>query len=210
MKYDLIIFDFDGTLADSYPWFAKNLNDIAKKYKFRSVRPEEQDMLRQLHAQEIVNYLKIARWKLPLVIAHMRRLMARDIGSIELFDGMADLLGNLHRSGVKLGIVSSNGLANVKTVLDTKSEIVDYFECGSRLFGKSRKIKAMLRSAKCGPERCLYLGDEVRDAEAAKAMGIDICAVTWGYNLKGALAANQPNYLAVDVSDLYKILGLES
>jgi phosphoglycolate phosphatase len=202
MKYDLLIFDFDGTLADSYPWFSHNLNQVAEKYRFRKVKADEQILLRQLHARQIIDYLGISRWKLPMVIAHMRRLMSRDIDSVKLFDGVAELLPTLNKAGIELAIVSSNKLANVEKVLGSYTRLIRYKECGTRLFGKPRKIRTILRKANTVPVRSLYLGDEIRDTDAARETGLDICSVTWGYNLRNALIDQNPTYIADSVNDI--------
>ena len=207
MSYDLLIFDFDGTLADSYHWFASRLNLVAEKYNFRTVKPDEQDMLRQLHARQILNYLGISSWKLPMVVAHMRKLMSQDIESIRLFDGVSSLLETLYRSGFEIGIVSSNKLVNVEKVLGDHNRLISFKECGTSLFGKPRKIRAILRKANKMPERALYLGDELRDTEAAREIGVDICSVTWGYNLPGALAGQKPTYLVDSVADIAGLVG---
>ncbi len=39
--YRLVVFDFDGTLADSFPWFARVINDVADRYRFARIAPDE-------------------------------------------------------------------------------------------------------------------------------------------------------------------------
>ena len=55
------------------------------------------------------------------------------------------------------------------------------------------------------PSNVLYVGDEVRDIEAAKKAGIRIAAVTWGYNSKKALEAYKPDYLVTKPEELLQI-----
>ena len=63
MTYRLVIFDFDGTLADSASWFVKALNDLAPRHGFRPVTAAEIEMLRGRGNREIIRYLKLARWR---------------------------------------------------------------------------------------------------------------------------------------------------
>jgi len=203
MKYELFIFDFDGTLADSYPWFSRNLNQAAEKFKFRKVRHDEQASLRKLHARQILKFLKISRWKLPRIINYMRKSMSRDIDGIELFEGVRELLWFLSDAGIKTGIVSSNNLSNVNSVLGGCADLIHFKECGTSLFGKPRKIKVLLRNSGVSAQRTLYLGDELRDIEAARETGLDICSVTWGYNKRDALVALQPTYTVDSFNDLF-------
>jgi len=48
MPYPLVIFDLDGTLADSLPWFLRNVNSIAERFSFRRVAEEDVEVLRGL------------------------------------------------------------------------------------------------------------------------------------------------------------------
>ena len=80
--YALAAFDFDGTLADSFPWFAGVLNGVADRYGFRCTRPGEAEGLRGLEAGAILDHLGVARWKLPFIARHMRRLAARDADAL--------------------------------------------------------------------------------------------------------------------------------
>ena len=58
-KYRLVVFDFDGTLADSYPWFIGVLNDVAAKFDFNKVDAAEHKTLRGLNARQIMAHLNI-------------------------------------------------------------------------------------------------------------------------------------------------------
>ena len=58
-RYDLVVFDFDGTLADSFPWFCSVLNGVADRYRFRRVEDGEIDTLRGMGASAIVRHLGI-------------------------------------------------------------------------------------------------------------------------------------------------------
>ena len=148
MKYKLVIFDFDGTLADSASWFLGILNDLARRHGFRSVTAAEIEMLRGRGNREIIRYLNLARWRLPFIAADVRRRAAADAASISLFDGAERLLDTLHRNGVKCAIVSSNSEANVRRVLGAKAAgAVSLFDCGAGLFGKAKRFRRLMKRA---------------------------------------------------------------
>src|SRR3954451_18745649 len=67
MPYSLVIFDLDGTLVDSFPWFRSTVNAVAARYRFRQVKEEDVEMLRHASTREILDHLKISWWKIPLV-----------------------------------------------------------------------------------------------------------------------------------------------
>lgn len=201
--YDLVIFDFDGTLADSAGWFASVLNEVARRYRFREVREEDRDLLRSLDTIAICRRLGLPRWKLPFVARHMRKLAARDIGEIALFPGIAQLIVALDEAEVRLAIVSSNTLDNVRSVLgpDIARRIAIY-ACGASTFGKAAKFRRVLEGAQVDPQKAIAIGDEVRDLEAAARAGVASGAVAWGYAAPTFLASHTPTIMFERVEDI--------
>lgn len=59
MRYRLVIFDFDGTLADSFPWFVRTLNGVADRYRLRRIEPGDLDLPRGRDSREIIAQLGI-------------------------------------------------------------------------------------------------------------------------------------------------------
>ena len=193
MRYRLAIFDFDGTLADSFSWFLGVVNVLADEHGFRRMEEHEVETLRGQGARQIVAHLKVPAWKLPRVAHRMRQYMARDIGRITPFPGVDRLLRELAGRGVRLAVVTSNSIDNVRRVLGPESAaLIHHYECGASMFGKRPKLRAVLRSSGVPAAETLCIGDEVRDLEAARAEGIAFGAVTWGYTNPEALRAYAP------------------
>ncbi|QQB36763.1 HAD hydrolase-like protein [Achromobacter deleyi] len=203
MKYDIAAFDFDGTLADTMPWFNSILNTVADKYGFRKIDAAERDQLRHRDASEILKFLGIPLWKLPAIMAHVRTLMQEIDPGVHLFDGIPDALARLKAGGLRLAVVSSNSLENVQRVLgpDTAALFDDY-ECGTDLFGKAAKIDRLLQRHGTPPERFLLVGDEMRDIDAARKAGVRVGSVAWGYNHVDALRDRGPDELFMQVAEL--------
>ncbi|OAE63563.1 HAD family hydrolase [Achromobacter xylosoxidans] len=203
MKYDIAAFDFDGTLADTMPWFNTILNTVAEKYNFRKIDASEREALRSRDAMEILKYLNIPLWKLPAIMTHVRTLMQEIDPSVKLFDGIPQALARLKASGMRLAVVSSNSVENVKRVLgEETAALFDDYECGSDLFGKAAKIDRLLRQHGTSPERFLLVGDEMRDIDAARKAGVRVGSVAWGYNHLDALRGRGPDELFLTVQDL--------
>ncbi len=134
----LVIFDFDGTLSDSGDWFLSVIDDLARMFRFRTVAPGEVKMLRHKSSREVIEYLGIARWKLPLLAWYVRRLVGRNVGRIELFPGTPDLLERIRAMGIRIALVTSNSEANARGILGAKHAAqIECFACGSSLFGKA-------------------------------------------------------------------------
>lgn len=208
MPYKLVLFDFDGTLADSFGWFVGVLNGVAAKYRFRPVAPGELETLRGYDPRQLMRHLGVPVWKLPLIANHMRGLMARDIGGIRPFDGVPAMLAALRGRGIALAIVTSNSEANVRRVLGPDSAaLIDRYGCGASLFGKPAKFRAVLKAAGIHPRNAIAIGDEVRDIEAARRVGLACGSVTWGYARADALLAHRPDRVFARVEEIAEGIG---
>ena len=189
-KYRLVIFDSDGTLADTLPWFMTAFNRLAGKHGFTRVTEADQERLRTATTLELLQHLKIPLWKIPALVSGMRKLMAEHIHEFSLFDGIAESLQNLQARGVTLGIVSSNSRENVRHILGPANvSLIRHYACGASMFGKAPKLRAVLKTSGIPAREAIYLGDEIRDAEAAHKVGMAYGAVAWGYHPLKALQA---------------------
>lgn len=201
MAYKLAIFDFDGTLADSFPWFTRVINDTADKFRFRRVEAHEIDGLRGKSSREMMQILGVSAWKLPFIGNYIRKRKAQDLSGIPLFAEAPAALKRLHDAGVTLAIVSSNSEANIRAMFGTDTAtLIAHYECGSSLHGKAKRFRAVLRKAHLTAADAISIGDELRDIEAAREAGIAFGAVTWGYTHGAAMKAAGPDF-AFDTFD---------
>ena len=193
----------DGTLADSFPWFCRVLNDVADKYGFRRVAAHEVDKLRGYGAQRILRELEVSRWKLPLIARHMRALKARHLEEIPLFPGVDALLRGLVERGMLIAVATSDSEDNARRTLGARNaRLVSHYACGASLLGKAAKFKAILRRSGVPAAQTIAIGDEIRDADAARGAGIAFGAVTWGYTNAAALQACNPAELFSGMDDI--------
>ena len=205
MKYKLIIFDFDGTLADSFPWFLTFMHTVTDKYKLKRIEPSEIETLRGYDARKMIRHLKVPFWKLPLIANYMRASMSSDIGRIPLFEGVSDMLKQLSDDGVKLAIVSSNSYENVRQVLGpTNAALISYYECGVSMFGKRSRFRRILAKSGIARSEALCVGDEIRDIEAAHQERIAFGAVAWGYTNLEAMKAYATAEVFTRIDDIVR------
>jgi phosphoglycolate phosphatase len=202
MPYSLAIFDLDGTLADSFPWFLRNVNHVADRFKFRPVAEDDIDMLRHAGSREILAHLEVPRWKLPRIARYMRRLKSEQIAEIGLFEGAETMLRALAETGMHLALVSSDSEANARRQLGETAALFSRFDCAASIFGKPAKFRRALRRTGISAARAIAIGDEVRDIEAARAVGIACGAVTWGFAARKALQARQPDLMFERMDDI--------
>lgn len=199
----LVIFDFDGTLSDSGDWFLSVADQLAQRFNFRRIAPAETELLRHKTSREVIAYLGIPRWKMPFIARHLRKLVLRDAHQIELFPGTPNLLDQLTQTGVKIALVTSNSERNARLILgDQHTTKIDVFACGSSLFGKAPKFRHVLRKLGVAPQQALAIGDETRDIDAARDVGMRAGAVLWGYASEAVLSAHQPDVLFSGPEDI--------
>jgi phosphoglycolate phosphatase len=201
LKYRLAIFDSDGTLADTLPWMRSIFNDLAEEHGFRRVQPHEYDRFRDLHGMALLRELGLPLWKLPRVLNSMRRRMAEHRGALSTFPGIGEMLERLAAGGVQLAVVSSNSRANVERVLGADcSNLIGQFACGVAMFGKAAKLRDVLRQSGVQKQHAIFIGDEIRDGEAARKAQIAFGAVAWGQHSLEALRAQNP-------AEIFKAVG---
>jgi phosphoglycolate phosphatase len=202
MAYTLVIFDLDGTLADSFSWFRTVINGVAREYGFRQIVDDEVEPLRRAGAREILRRLGVPRWKLPAIARRLRALKREQLDALSLFPGAPSMLHTLRDSGLTLTLVSSDNEDNARRQLGESAAVFSHFACGASIFGKAAKFKAVMRRARVTAAQTIAIGDEVRDIEAARAAGIACGAATWGYSATDALIAMKPDMVFQNMNDI--------
>ncbi len=208
MKYKLLIFDFDGTLADTFSWFVNVINNVADRFGFRRLDMNNLEQLRNLDAKQMMKMHGVPLWKMPVIAKHMRGLMSNQIDRINRFEGVESLLHQLSQRGITLAVVTSNGVENVQHVLGPElTALISHFECGVSMYGKQSKLKRVLRESGILKENALFIGDEIRDLAASQNVGIDFGAVSWGYNSIESLEANHPAFVFHRIEEILDAAG---
>ena len=202
MRYRLAIFDFDGTLADSFPWVMGAMDEVADRFKFRRVREGELEDLRHCDAREVMRRLGIPRWKLPMIARYVRTRMAADVGQIQLFPGAGEMIEELAQAGVKLAVVSANGEQTIRTVLGPHAARFEAYAGGVSLFGKRGKLLRMSRLTGTPASECIVIGDEIRDLNATRKARMAFGAVSWGITRPEAMAAAGAQVVFARMADI--------
>jgi len=189
-----IIFDFDGTIADSFHENFDIYNELAEKLKCNPVSRAEQEKLRNKRPQELLKRYGITKLKLPLLLLKGRKKLQEKMSQIKPVKGIEKSLKDLNDCGFRLGILTSNSKKNVKIFLENNDleNIFEFIHSGKHLFGKSKSIKHLLKKKKISNKSVIYIGDETRDIEATKNANIPIVAVGWGYNTPDILRSLNP------------------
>ncbi|GAB4215235.1 MAG: HAD family hydrolase [Synechococcales cyanobacterium] len=202
----VVLFDFDGTIADTLPHLWQIGERLATEAGYDDL-PDLED-LRQLSSREILRTLQIPLLHIPLLVRRLRREMRQEMHHIPVCPGMKPMLESLFRRGWILGIVTSNSSRNVRAFLE-HHQLGHWFSLlhsESSLLSKSRVLQRVLQQQHWSVQDVVYVGDETRDVEAARAAGMKVVAVTWGFNSEAALTRVTPQALARDPQELLAIL----
>jgi phosphoglycolate phosphatase len=203
VRKPLVIFDFDGTLADSWAVAVEELRGAGRLFDLRQLSPEEVEALRGQPSRQVFDAFGVALWKIPRIATHMRRRFEERAAGIALFDGVAEMLRAVDEAGILIGVVSSNSEKTVATVLGPENmRRVAAVECGSSLFGKSRRFLRLLKELGATRADTIAVGDESRDLDAAADAGITGLAVEWGYARPALLQALAPGRTFATVTTL--------
>ncbi len=202
-----VIFDFDGTLADTRQILFKVYDRLSKKHDLKRFSSDELEEMRTLPIRERFKKAGISFLKLPGLFREVIPIYSEYIESAEPFPCIKELIHHLKKQGFVLSIISSNTVRNINSFLAAHDlEIFDHIRCTSSLFGKHHTIKQALNDLGIKSDQAVYVGDELRDIMACKKVPIRIIAVLWGYDHFSLLQEANPDYLVNTPEEIKRIL----
>lgn len=221
MAFKLVVWDFDGTIADSLPSAVSIFNRLAPEMGFR--RLEDVDAARTMPTRELMRRHGISLWRLPRLVRRYQAAVAEEADRMRLVAGVADLIKAVAATGVRQGILSSNREDNIRRTLRAHGAEGHFaFVIGyPRLFGKGKALRRVVRAEGGGFWRklrelpaagrldrgeVLYVGDEVRDIDAARKAGVKVAAVTWGFHTAEFLRSGRPDFVVSDARELLELV----
>ncbi len=199
-----VVFDFDGTLADSREVLVRLYNELAARNGYGQLTAGNLDELRRLTILERCSRLGVPPYRLPFLGMQLIRSLRGTMTSVPFNEGIPELLEELRGRGLKLFILSSNSEENIRAFLAQHSAgaWVDGIHSGSSLFGKARRLRALMRKAGLRPEQLVYVGDELRDVQACREAGVRAIAVLWGADAEELLRAGSPDAIAARPAEI--------
>lgn len=201
-----VIFDFDGTLADTFTYILLVFKELAEEYDI-NIEGVDVEAMRSLSVMQLLKYFHIPLYKLPFIVLEGQKRMKRYRTKIKPIKGIPDMLRQLKERGYTLGILTSNSAENVEDFLQRHNmHVFDFLLSQNNLFGKDRSLKALMKKYSIDREEAIYVGDEIRDIEACHKVKLDIIAVGWGFNTPRILKTLNPTFLAETPVNILEIL----
>ncbi|GAE25373.1 HAD-superfamily hydrolase [Halalkalibacter wakoensis JCM 9140] len=202
-----VIFDFDGTLADSRTVFISAWNALADKFKFRKISREDLSSLRKLSIFERMKYLNFPIVKTPFILPDFYRFFRKYSKEISLYPKIKEMLDLLERKGYNIVILSSNSEDVIKDVLQRNSvKNVKKIMSSKAIFGKDQMIRQFLKDHQLKTSEVIYVGDEQRDILACQGAGVKIIWVSWGYDGKELVLEQNPDYLVDSPEEIVEVV----
>ncbi|MFM1843283.1 MAG: phosphoglycolate phosphatase [Cyanobacteriota bacterium] len=204
MAIKAILFDFDGTIADTHDAFVEIINRLAVEFGYPTVDRQEVERLKQLSSADIIKYAKISPFKIPFILKRLKKELGKQIATLKPYLDIKEALVFLKEKGYTLGIVTSNNQDNVLSFLKINdlTDLFDFVYAGTTLFGKNRIINRVLKEHHWNAEEVIYIGDETRDISAAKKSRLTMISVGWGFSSPVILQEYQPDFLVYHPSEL--------
>ena len=196
----VIIFDFDGTIADTLDPLLAIANNLAQEFGYPLITIDQLSQLQTLDSRAIIKQSQIPVLKIPFLLRRLKADLNQQITSIQPIKGMPEALRDLKNQHHRLGIVTSNSERNVAAFLAHHHllDLFDFVKSGTTIFGKHRVIRRLLKRENIDIQQTIYVGDETRDIESAQAINMPIISVSWGFNDYEVLARYSPTQLIDD------------
>ena len=201
-----IIFDFDGTIADTMDHIAEIMNELSGEFGFDKIGKEKLEKIKGERSEKAFEKMGLPGTGISLLTKKIKFILGKRMKEIKPIKGMKEALTQLKEEGYQLGILTSSSSGNVSKFLkNNRWNLFDFIYCEDNMFNKDKAMNLLLKKEKLKPEQVFYVGDETRDIEAAKKSGVKTVAVTWGFNNKKILLKEKPDYLIKKPKELLEI-----
>lgn len=208
MAIKIIIFDFDGTIADSFALIVKITNRLSTEFGYQPVTNQELLELKNLTAREIIKKSQISIFKIPFLLRRVKTEFSKEVIRLKPIPGIDRALLDLKQKGYRLGIITSNDRKNVMIFLQKNNldNLFDFVCADTTIFGKHKAIDNFLKQNQFNLDEVIYVGDETRDINAAKTSKIKSIGVSWGFNSAFILAKYKPDFLLEKPEEFIKAI----
>ena len=213
MRSKAILFDLDGTLADTAPDLGAALNHLRVK---EGLPPLTLPEFRGYASSGARGLLKVGFGLLPedsryesMRNAFLDFYEAHICVESRLFPGVTELLGAIEQRGLRWGVVTNKSKRFTPRVLaalgvDKRAACIVCGDSTPHLKPHPASLQLAARELELDPAECVYVGDDLRDMQAARAAGMHSVAAAWGYG--DAVESWKADRIVAHPSDLISVL----
>ena len=198
-RYDLIIFDWDGTLIDSIDWIVKCLQRSAECCGLLIPSAQAARNVIGLSIDKAVNALFPGadnKMREQLVHYYSHEFASRQIDRNDLFTGVYEMLLQLKEAGYHLAVATGKSRAGLEKSLQATNtqDLFSITRCADETASKPdpTMIRNIMRYVDASEKRTLLVGDSVHDLQMAKNIQISAIAVACGAHPEAVLQQHQP------------------
>lgn len=192
-----LIFDFDGTIADTFEHILDILDQYSGDFGVELGDKSLLEDLRNLSAEELLQKFKIPKILLPIITRKVQKNLEKNINNVYSFEEVINQIRKL-KDSYNIGILTSNSKKNVQAFLK-KEGIEDLFAfiyAVPNLFGKHKTLNKLVEKYNLNKQDILYIGDEARDIDECNKANVKILSVGWGFNSEKLLKSKNNNYIS--------------
>ena len=207
-RFELIVFDWDGTLMDSTGAIVASIQAAARDL---GIAPPSEARARHIIGLGLIDALRHALPDLPaeryrdVALRYRQHYMARD-QDILLFEGAAELIAELAQEGYQLAVATGKTRMGLDRAFEVSglgprfhaSRCAD--ECHSK--PHPQMLEELMTEFGVGPELTLMIGDTTHDLQMARNAGVAALGVAYGAHPRETLEAQNPLYCAANIAEL--------
>jgi len=216
LRFDLVLFDLDGTLVDSLPDITGALNHALRA---SGLAPLPLDVVRGLVGEGVQRLVEKAlavqgapHRDAPAIAREVVAIYSKDpCVETRVYAGIAETVAELRAGGVRLAVVT-NKVGSVARALLSQLGMKDTFDAivgdgdGHARKPSSEAAVALMARFGVSPARTLMVGDGLPDLAMGRAAGCSVAAVTWGYTERSVIDAQAPDFVVGHPAELLSLI----
>ena len=215
-NYDYVIFDFDGTLADTLPGIEKALNITAKKMNINKefTKDETKNLIgggaKRLFLRAF-NFSELNDKDLSLYNLFMDEYYKQQISNFVVYKNVLDVLKVLQENNINLIVYSNKPEEILNKCISNKFQNIKFLKVVGNNLSLPPKpdttyFMKIVDELKIDLTRSIYVGDSIYDLEFANNLKIDCVICDYGYGNYVDIKNKKPKYLISNFNELLRII----
>ena len=209
IKNKLIVFDYDGVIADSLPlWMnAFETGGIMNDIPYR-LDKNKLDRIDYISIKDIIKDAGLEEdERTPSYVSDINNVFKNSLDHVKFFKGINKLIEKLHLAGntVCINTLSDTDIVRSKLVYEHILSFVSDIAGADMKGSKSEKTISFIKKFSFSPSDTFIIGDSTGDIIEGKKAGVITIAVSYGWQNEKKLLSQKPDYMCSNVAELEKL-----